>query len=493
MTNQAVSIAELEGFALELAHTAGNIAQAYFRSGFTIDNKSAGGFDPVTTADYAIERALRAAHDEIHTLIECSPLATLISVGADERVVLMNRRFTELIGYTIEEMPDVAHWWPLAYPDPEYRQEIQQTWAANMARARATGQPLAPQEARIRCTDGQTRIFLVHANTVADRHLMVFVDQTEQRALAARLEQARVQAEQANRAKNTFLATMSHEIRTPLNAVLGMLHLCLETALDARQRDYLVKAQRAAHTLLGLLNDLLDLAKIEAGRLTLEQTPFAPRELLAHLRNTVEDQALSKGLELRLTCAPDVPETLLGDALRLHQVLLNLTSNAIKFTERGSVAVLIECLEPTAEQPQLRFQVTDTGIGIAPEQLRELFQPFQQADASIARRYGGSGLGLSICKRLVEMTGGTVDADSRPGCGSTFRFTVAFARAPVLDSPPLPASIAVTPPAAPVGPAPAARADAPAAASRTGLADVATACLRRPAFRRGAGACRESR
>ncbi|EIC20444.1 transporter substrate-binding domain-containing protein [Thiorhodovibrio frisius] len=382
------------------------------------------GLNVNLTERLRLEEELREMEDNFRSLFEFSPLPTLISSGADERVLMVNQRFRELLGYEIDDIPDVEHWWLKAYPEPSYRAQVKMEWQQNMQRAMASQSALEPVEARIRCGDGQTRIFIAHATTLRQRHLVMFIDVTEQRA-------AQEAAEAANRAKSEFLANMSHEIRTPMNAILGMQHLCLETELDERQRQYLTKAQTAAQALLGLLNDILDLSKIEAGQLHLEARPFALSQVFDQLLDIVGRQAEDKGLEFLLDCAPEVPDALHGDALRLGQVLLNLANNAVKFTAQGSVRIEARLLQrlpaqgsATRERVQLEFLVCDTGIGLQEKDIAKLFQPFQQADGSITRRYGGTGLGLSICKRLVTMMGGNIGVDSRPGEGSTFWFTL---------------------------------------------------------------------
>ena len=242
-------------------------------------------------------------------------------------------------------------------------------------------------------------------------------------------------AQEASRAKSEFLANMSHEIRTPMNAVIGLAHLTLKTELTPRQRDYVQKILRSAKALLRIINDILDFSKIEAGKLTMESVPFDIEQVLHSLAGVMSLTADEKGLELLFNLDPKVPRRLIGDPLRLEQVLTNLVANALKFTERGSVVVAIghepesEGASEEADAVRLRFSVSDTGIGLSKHAAARLFESFSQADASVTRRHGGTGLGLSICKRLVEMMGGQIWVESTLGEGSTFSFTGVFSRA----------------------------------------------------------------
>lgn len=255
-------------------------------------------------------------------------------------------------------------------------------------------------------------------------------DVTERKHSEAELRRARDQAQEASRAKSAFLANMSHELRTPINAIIGMTHLALGAELPARPRDSVESAHQSASELLAIINNVLDLSRLESGKLTLDAVPFQLDEVLETLAKRVGPKADHKGLELLLDSPSTVPTALVGDPLRLSQVLINLAANAVKFTEQGDVVVRVRLVEQGTEHLVLRFSVSDTGIGLSARERDELFEPFHQVDDSTTRRFGGTGLGLAICKRLTEMMGGRIWAESAAGMGSTFHCTARFAPQP---------------------------------------------------------------
>ena len=404
------------------------------------------GFIMDVTERKHLEESLRASERKYRFLIENSQ-DIIYTLSPDGRFTFLSPSLKQVLGHDPTDLTGVF-FGRIIHPD-------------DLAECRTflhvltiSGTSLNFIEYRVRHANGSWRIHRSNAVLLRDDSGnilgfqgnatdMTAVRETENelRETNAQLEKAMIranklthQAEAASRAKSDFLANMSHEIRTPMNAIIGMSHLALRTELTLKQKDYMTKIDFAAKSLLGIINDILDFSKIEAGKITLEHTPFRLRDVLDNMVSMVGFAAREKMIALDITVDPNTPDLFLGDPLRLGQVLINLTNNAVKFTPRGWVRVHVEPVrEDDVHGPRrngkpgsvaLLFTIRDTGVGIESEKLPSLFQPFWQADTSTTRKFGGTGLGLPISKQFVEMMGGSIRAQSEPGKGSTFSFTV---------------------------------------------------------------------
>ena len=371
-------------------------------------------------AHRATERALGELAGEQQAILDAATSGIVLL--KNRTVVRCNRRMHELLGRPEGSL--VGRPTSLWYPDEQTfelagREAYPEIWHGRVHR----------REERMVRLDG-TQFWTRMAGHAIDQEdpargsVWIIDDISAERAALEEIERARALAEDAARTKSEFLANMSHEIRTPMNAIIGMTHLALKTDMTPRQRGYLEKIRGSGQHLLGIINDILDFSKIEAGKMSVERIGFELDEVLDNVAGLIAERAAAKGLELIVDVDRQVPGRLVGDPLRVRQVLANFASNALKFTERGEIVIRVAVVEKGDSDVVLRFSVRDTGIGIDEAQLARLFQSFHQADASITRQYGGTGLGLVISRRLVELMGGEVAVDSRPGEGSEFSFVV---------------------------------------------------------------------
>ncbi|MDD4928677.1 MAG: response regulator [Gallionella sp.] len=424
---QVFSEGMVRDYPLAIRHTTGRIMDVLYNASVYKDDggKVLGVF--AAARDVTLQKQ---ASQYARSLIEASP-DPLVTISPEGKITDVNEASVEATGVPREQLigTDFSDY----FTDPDAaRAGYRQVFSEGMVR----DYPLA-----IRHTTGRIMDVLYNASVYKDDKGLVqgvFAaarDVTEQLGLTqlvkdknAELEIAMLAAEQANIAKSDFLSNMSHEIRTPMNAIIGMSHLALKTEMTARQRDYISKIQGSGRHLLGIINDILDFSKIEAGMLSIEHAEFKLEKVLDNVANLIAEKAAAKGLELVFDVDRKLPLNLIGDALRLGQVLVNYCNNAVKFTEQGEIDVIIRLKEQTDKDVLIHCAVRDTGIGLTTEQMGRLFQRFSQGDTSTTREFGGTGLGLAISMKLAELMGGEVGVESQPGKGSTFWFTARLAK-----------------------------------------------------------------
>jgi two-component system sensor histidine kinase/response regulator len=373
------------------------------------------------TAEHEAVAAMTLANEEQAAIFDTATCG--VALIRDRTFVRGNRRLHQMFGWEPGDMVGrkTEIWYPDAASSEQGRVLYETIWQGTPAGIEIELMRRDGSRVWTRSTGNAVDIQMPAKGTV-----WVIDDITHEREVTEALQHAKDAAEAATLAKSDFLSNMSHEIRTPMNAVIGMSYLALNTALTPQQRNYVEKVHHAGKSLLGIINDILDVSKIEAGKMTIERIGFRLNEVIDNFSNIISMKAEERGVELVLQVSPDVPAQLMGDPLRLGQILINLCNNAAKFTETGEIVVGVEVASRKGQEVELHFWVRDTGIGMTPAQCADLFQPFTQADTSTTRKYGGSGLGLSISKKLVELMNGSIWVESVVGQGSTFHFKAWF-------------------------------------------------------------------
>jgi PAS domain S-box-containing protein len=379
------------------------------------------------------EKALQDSEERFRRTFENAAVGMILT-DLEGRFLEYNARFCEFLGYPGDDLAGRSFVEFMVPGEVERDLDQQQRVVQGEIGSFTRDKRYVRKDGEIVWGNITVSVIQRHADGTPVHVMGILQDITERKALEVEMQRAREAAEAANRAKDEFLANVSHEIRTPMNAILGMTELAIDSAPSEHQRQLLSTVRSAARNLLTIINDLLDFSKIASGRLTLDRADFSLRAAVGDTLRALAVRAHRKGLELLCRVHPEVPDALEGDAGRLRQVLMNLVGNAIKFTPRGEVEVDVEAEPSSGSSVSVIFTVRDTGIGIARDKQAAIFRAFEQEDASTTRRYGGTGLGLTISAQLASLMGGDITVQSAPGCGSTFRFTARFARSARPDS-----------------------------------------------------------
>jgi PAS domain S-box-containing protein len=373
------------------------------------------------------------AEEKLLVTFDNMPIAAVM-IDKDDSMYLHNRRFLELFGYTLEDIPTLAEWWVTAYPDEQYRKWVIETWNSVLQRSKETGKNIEAKEYKVTCKNGDVRDMEISGHFLGDRYLATLIDNTERNRAKDHLVEAKEDAEASNQAKSLFLANMSHELRTPLNAILGFSRmLAREQNATADQQEKLAIINRSGLHLLSMINDVLDLSKIEAGRIELQEHSFDLVALVKEISLMIQSRALEKGLSVVVEAESINVAYVKADMGKLRQILINLLNNAVKFTDEGGLT--IRCgNDPIPEEPnrcRIVIEVEDTGLGIEPARQEQIFEPFVQGIDEPVRK--GTGLGLSICKKYAEFMGGTIELESKVGKGSLFRLRLTAEMAETVD------------------------------------------------------------
>jgi PAS domain S-box-containing protein len=410
-----IRLGRVTGFEMELKLVNGQTKFFSVNAVFERENQTISGFLVDITEQKRSENEAKASRHHLAVLINNLPIAVGVA-EAGGRILLTNKKFTELLGYDHKEIADIETYARNAYPDAEYRRQTMALWQQDVENTVRHGMPFPTRIYNVTTKHGLLKQIEISACFIDNQLVTSFVDMTE-------ISRAKVLAEEANQAKSQFLANMSHELRTPMNAIIGMTDLVLMTDLTEMQRKNLEFVKSGAARLLTIINDVLDISKIEEGKRELSHTPFHIQEIVNEITSTCKVTIRDKPIVFECSTEPGLPDLMLGDPVAIHQILSNLLGNAIKFTEKGTITLTIKMLKKSKEDVTLEFAVTDTGIGIPADRIDRLFRYFSQVDASLTRKYGGSGLGLALSKRLAEQMGGTIGVHSAEGKGSTFYFT----------------------------------------------------------------------